>query len=141
MRHLRVFNYCAASIGNPHCVILCQNVSKELAVEYGPMVETHSRFPNRTNLQFMKVLDRKNIRIEIWERGAGYTLASGSSGCAAAAVAYKINLCDQEITVHMPGGKLEIIIGENYAITMSGPVKKICEGIISEEIFSQKLTG
>jgi len=71
--------YCAATIGNPHCVVLVDDVSAELARQLGPLMETEPRFPNRTNVQFMKVLDRHNIQIEIWERGAGYTLASGTS--------------------------------------------------------------
>ena len=92
----------------------------------GPLLETHLRFPNRINVQFMKVLDRKNIQIEIWERGAGYTLASGSSSSAAAAVAHRLGLCDREISVHMPGGTIEIEIGDGYAIEMTGPVTKVC---------------
>jgi diaminopimelate epimerase len=100
------------------------------------LLETHLRFPNHTNVQFMKVLDRKNIRIEIWERGAGYTLASGSSSSAAAAVAHRLGLCDREISVHMPGGKIEIKIGDGYVIEMTGPVTKVCDGVIAKEMFS-----
>jgi diaminopimelate epimerase len=87
----------------------------------------------------MEVLDRKNIRIEIWERGAGYTLASGSSGSAAAAVARKLGLCDQEITVHMPGGTIHITISEEFFIVMTGPVLKIADGTIAEESFRQRV--
>jgi diaminopimelate epimerase len=127
--------FCAATIGNPHCVVLTDNVSAELARQIGPLIETDPRFPNRTNVQFMKVLDRKNIQLEIWERGAGYTLASGSSSCAAAGAACKLGLCDRDITVHMPGGALEITIEENYEITLTGPVAKVAEGFLSEEVF------
>ncbi|OLE25948.1 MAG: diaminopimelate epimerase, partial [Cyanobacteria bacterium 13_1_40CM_2_61_4] len=74
----RTFTFCAATIGNPHCVIPLPEISAELARQYGPLLETDARFPKRTNVQFLKVLDRKNIQIEIWERGAGNTLASGS---------------------------------------------------------------
>jgi diaminopimelate epimerase len=83
----------------------------------------------------MKVLDRSNIRIEIWERGAGYTLASGSSSSAAAATANRLGLCDSNITVHMPGGKIEIVVSKNFSIKMTGAVTKVAEGLISEEIF------
>ena len=131
------FTFCAATIGNPHCVILRDAVSRDEATRYGPLIETDPRFPNRTNVQFMKILDRKNIRIEIWERGAGYTLASGSSGSAAAAVAHKLGLCDQEITVHMPGGAIHITISEQFSIVMTGPVLKIADGTIAEESFHQ----
>jgi len=127
--------YSAATIGNPHCVILRENVSADLARRLGPFIEHDSRFPNRTNVQFMKVLDRHNIRIEIWERGASYTLASGSSSCAAAAVAYRLGLCDSKITVRMPGGNIDIAIGADYSVRMTGPVTKVFEGTISEEMF------
>ncbi len=119
---LRIY---AATIGNPHCVLPLNHISEELARRIGPTIETHSLFPNRTNVQLLKVLDRNNIQIEIWERGAGYTLASGSSSSAAAAVARKMGACDSEITVHMPGGKLQITVGNDYAITMSGSATRV----------------
>ena len=133
----REFEFCAASVGNPHCVVLCDNSTPELARRYGPLVETDPRFPNRTNVQFMSVLDRGNIRIEIWERGAGYTLASGSSSTAAAAIAYKLGLCDKNITVHMPGGKLKISLAPDLSATMQGPVTRICSGTIEAEMFEK----
>ncbi len=83
----------------------------------------------------MKVIDRNNIRIEIWERGAGYTLASGSSSTAAAAVALKLGLCEPDILVHMPGGRLRIQFYEDYFATMTGPVTKICDGVMAHEMF------
>lgn len=79
-------------------------------------------------VQFMKVVDRKNIQIEIWERGTGYTLASGSSSTSAAAVAFKLGLCDSDIAVHMPGGDIHIRFGNGFAATMTGPATKICRG-------------
>jgi diaminopimelate epimerase len=127
--------FCAATIGNPHCVVLCDEVSPEKARRWGPAIEVDRRFPHRTNVQFMKVLDRANIQLEIWERGAGYTLASGSSSCAAAAVAYRLGLCDSKIAAHMPGGRLDIVVSEDFSIVMSGPVVKIAEGSISPEMF------
>jgi len=131
----REFTFCAATVGNPHCVLPLPEISAKLAHEFGPLLETHANFPNRINVQFLKVLDRKNIQIEIWERGAGYTLASGSSSSAAAAVAHKLGLCDRKITIHMPGGKLAIEIGDDFDILMTGPVTKVAEGVISSEIF------
>jgi len=131
------FTFCAATVGNPHCVILRDTVSRDEATRYGPLIETDPLFPNRTNVQFMKILDRKNIRIEIWERGAGYTLASGSSSSAAAAVARKLGLCDPEITVHMPGGAIHITISDQFSVVMTGPVLKIAEGSISPDMFNQ----
>jgi diaminopimelate epimerase len=135
----QAFQFCAATIGNPHCVIVQDNVSEGVTKKWGPLIEMEPRFPNRTNVQFMKILDRGNIRIEIWERGVGYTLASGSSSSAAAAVARRLNLCDGAVTVHMPGGVLDIKVGEDYSIVMTGPVTRVAEGTISDEIFTQPL--
>jgi diaminopimelate epimerase len=130
-----VIEFSAATIGNPHCVILQDEISEALTRKLGPMIEIDSRFPNRTNVQFMKVVDRANIRIEIWERGAGYTLASGSSSSAAAAVARRLDLCDSQIKVHMPGGQIDITVSDDFSITMTGPVTKVAEGIVSVEVF------
>jgi len=127
--------FCAATVGNPHCVVLREDVSEEEARRLGPLIEKDPRFPNRTNVQFMKVLDRSHIQLEIWERGAGYTLASGSSSSAAAAVAYQLGLCGGQITVRMPGGELDIRISEDFSIQMTGPVTKIAEGTLSPEMF------
>jgi diaminopimelate epimerase len=131
--------YCAATVGNPHCVILRNEVSSEETKKWGPSVENDPRFPNRTNVQFMKIVDRNNIQIEIWERGAGYTLASGSSSSAAAAVAYRLGLCDAQIAVHMPGGKIDITVSNDFAISMIGPVTKIAEGGLFSEMFDKVL--
>jgi diaminopimelate epimerase len=127
--------FCAATVGNPHCVVLREAVSEEEARRLGPLIERDPRFPNRTNVQFMKVLDRSHIQIEIWERGAGYTLASGSSSSAAAAVAYRLGLCGGRITVRMPGGDLDILISDDLSVQMTGPVTKIAEGTLSPEMF------
>jgi diaminopimelate epimerase len=132
-------SFCAATIGNPHCVILCSSPSEALARRFGPLIEVHPLFPNRTNVQFMEVIDRRNIRIEIWERGAGYTLASGSSSTAAAGVAHRLNLCERDLTVHMPGGRLQISFNEGFTATMKGPVVRICAGEIDAEAFEKGL--
>ncbi len=135
------FTVCAASIGNPHCVVVGRGspaaplsaISADLAKQFGPLIEVHPIFPKRTNVQFLKVLDRRNIQIEIWERGAGHTLASGSSSSAVAAVAHKLGECDRSITVHMPGGTLAIEIGNEFNILMTGPVTKVADGTIADE--------
>ncbi len=129
--------FCAATIGNPHCVIVQDEISPEQTRRLGPFIETHALFPNRTNVQFAKILDRTSIAVEIWERGAGYTLASGSSASATAAVARRLGLCDPEITVHMPGGKLDIRIHEDDSISMTGPVTRIAGGHMHPELFAQ----
>ncbi|HVU17513.1 MAG TPA: diaminopimelate epimerase [Candidatus Didemnitutus sp.] len=135
----RDFEFTAASIGNPHCVIPLAEISEGMARRYGPDIENHPNFPKRINVQFLKVLDRANIQIEIWERGAGYTLASGSSSSAAAAAAHRLGLVDRSVTVHMPGGKISIEIGADFAIRMTGPVTRVGEGTLHPEIFTTKV--
>ena len=135
----REFTFCAATIGNPHCVLPLPEIDAKLAHEFGPLLEKHTNFPRKTNVQFLKVLDRANIQIEIWERGAGYTLASGSSSSAAAAVAHKLGLVDRRVAVHCPGGIIRIEIGDGFDIRMTGSVTRISDGHISPEIFSVKL--
>lgn len=127
------FSYYAATIGNPHCVIPLNEISEGLALELGAKVENHPLFPNRTNVQFLKVLDRNRIRIEIWERGAGYTLASGSSSSAAGAVARKMGACDQNITVEMPGGEIGLVIDEEFNVKMTGPATRVATMNIDQE--------
>ncbi|MEJ1933664.1 diaminopimelate epimerase [Nostoc sp. NIES-2111] len=134
------FIFCAATIGNPHCVILLTEVNSDIAKKYGSILETHPFFPNRTNVQFLKVIDRNTIQIEIWERGAGYTLASGSSSSAAAAVAHKLGLCDASITVKMPGGEILIQVSDDFKISMTGSVTKVAQGELSAEVFSLSIS-
>ncbi|NOY70151.1 MAG: diaminopimelate epimerase [Deltaproteobacteria bacterium] len=131
------FLFSAATIGNPHCVIIRDAISESIARELGPDFEIHPFFPNKTNVQFVKIIDDKNIAMEIWERGAGYTLASGSSSCAAAAVVHRVGLCGPEITVHMPGGRLLVRIDKDFSATLTGPVTRICRGEIDPSIFKQ----
>jgi diaminopimelate epimerase len=135
----REFTFCAATIGNPHCVVPLKEISAKLAHEFGPLLEVHPNFPRKTNVQFLKVLDRANIAIEIWERGAGYTLASGSSSSASAAVAHKLGLVDKNVTVHCPGGLIEIEIRDGFDILMTGSVTRVAEGAMAPEMFAVKL--
>jgi len=135
----REFTFCSAGIGNPHCVIVLPEISAGLATKYGPDIEVHQNFPNRINVQFLQVLDRRNVQIEIWERGAGYTLASGSSSSASAAVAHRLGLVDAKLTVHMPGGQIGIEISRDFAIKMSGPTTRVAEGTLHAELFTTKV--
>ncbi len=130
----RVFTYSAATIGNPHCVIIVEELSPELAKRFGPFIEKNTKFLHRTNVQFVKVIDRNTIQIEIWERGAGYTLASGSSSVAAAAVTFKLKLCNNVITVKMPGGELQTTLTDDFMATIEGPVIAVYDGVTNERI-------
>ncbi len=117
--------YSAASIGNPHCVVLREELDLAEVRRLGPLLEVHENFPHRTNVQFARVLDRGTLALEIWERGAGYTLASGSSSCAAAAVARRLGHLDDQITVRMPGGSLRLHFGADDSVRMTGPVRRV----------------
>lgn len=134
------FRYYAATIGNPHVVVPVDQPTRELACTLGPLIENHTDlFPNRTNVQFLSVLDRHHIRIEIWERGAGYTLASGSSSSAAAAVARKMGACDQEVLVQCPGGAIGIRMDETYGVTMTGPATRVGAFDMDPGVLTQEL--
>jgi diaminopimelate epimerase len=129
--------YSAATVGNPHCVILREKVTAEEACRLGPLLENHTAlFPNRTNVQFVRVLDSKSIQVEIWERGAGYTLASGSSSCAAAAVAHRLGRVGRTITVRMPGGDLDVVLDARMHAQQTGPVGAVAEGDVAPELIS-----
>jgi len=119
------YKYYAGTIGNPHCVVPLPEISEELARKLGPELENHPLFPNRTNVQLLQILDRNRIRIEIWERGAGYTLASGSSSSAAGAVARKMGACDENITVEMPGGEIGLVIDGDFNVKMTEPDTRV----------------
>lgn len=133
----RLLRITAVTLGNPHCVVTMPTASSEIAHELGPLLENHAMFPNRTNVQFLRVLDRHHIFIHIWERGAGYTLASGSSSCAAAAAAVRLGQCDSPILVEMPGGQLEVTVGPDYALTMLGPVRQVDWGELSSDLLAE----
>ncbi len=115
------------SMGNPHCVVHMAGATKATAMELGPVVESAAFFPERTNVQFLAIESRSKIRIQIWERGAGYTLASGSSSCAAAAAARRLGLVDDAVTVNMPGGELGVSFRQGSAFLV-GPVEPVYEG-------------
>ncbi len=131
------FNVTCLSIGNPHCVIPVQEISEELARQIGPLVENHPMFPNRINVQLLQVIGRNHIKIEIWERGAGYTLASGSSSCAAASAGHRLGLVDSKIKVEMPGGTMEIEIEPDGHVQMTGPVSSVARGEFSDELWEK----
>ncbi|MDR0925755.1 MAG: diaminopimelate epimerase [Hungatella sp.] len=125
------------SIGNPHCVIWLNDISKELACRIGKHSETADYFPEKINTELLKVVDRTNIEIEIYERGAGYTLASGTSGCAAAGAAYRMGLTDPKMYVHMPGGVLEVEIEKDGSVLMTGEVGYVGRFTLSHEMTEQ----
>jgi diaminopimelate epimerase len=124
----------AASVGNPHCVVFRERLDEAECRRLGPLIERHPAFPARTNVQFARVRGRDAVDILIWERGAGFTLASGSSSCGAAAAAVRNGLCDHgAVTVRMPGGELVVHVRPDWSLRLEGPVEEVCTGTLSEE--------
>jgi diaminopimelate epimerase len=112
-------------VGNPHCVVFGEPVTRERCMELGPILERDPLFPDRTNVQLAEVVDRGHARVEIWERGAGYTLASGTSASAVAAVLIHMELTDSTLAVEMPGGTLAIRQEPSGDLVQSGPAQRV----------------
>lgn len=127
------FEINCVSVGNPHCVILRENLDEDEIKKYGPLIENHPIFPNRINVQFVKPISENEAQILIWERGAGFTYASGSSSCAVASVLVKKGLAKGDITIKMIGGELKISVDQDWNIKMTGEVQEICSGVLSKE--------
>lgn len=130
----RRFTVTAVSVGNPHCVIFTDSLDPDQVRRLGPAIEHHPSFPNRINVQFAKVLARDRVSILIWERGAGYTLASGTSSCAVAAACVKNGLTDRLVAVESPGGELRVSVGDGWDLTLTGPASEICRGTLSQDL-------
>lgn len=132
-----LLRFTAVSVGNPHCVVFVDELDEGYIRKLGPLLETHELFPNRINVQFAKPLSREKVQILIWERGAGYTLASGSSSCAVASACVKNGLTDGNVTVSMPGGDLDINIRNDWSIKMRGAVEEVAEGTLSIDLLKR----
>lgn len=132
--HDKTFQINCVSVGNPHCVVLVDELNEEEIKTYGSDIESHPMFPNRINVQFAKVISPNEVEIMIWERGAGWTLASGSSSCAVACTVVKRGLTERNLTIKMPGGNLAIEIDEDWEIRMTGEVREIGSGTLSAEL-------
>lgn len=125
----------AVTVGNPHCVVVCDVISAAEVKRLGPRLETHPAFPRRTNVQLLQVRDRQNLAIEIWERGSGYTLASGSCALAAASVAFRLGLAASEVTVAMPGGNVEVAV-RSTGLELEGDVVAVANGHLVPELWA-----
>jgi diaminopimelate epimerase len=130
----RTFRTTSLSVGNPHCVLFDAPFDEPAARKYGPLVENHPKFPNRTNVQLIQPVDRATVRALIWERGAGWTLASGTSSCAVAAACVRAGLTDRHVKVVMPGGTLEVTVGEDWQLEQIGFAQEVCAGRLSADL-------
>jgi diaminopimelate epimerase len=132
----------AVSVGNPHCVVFVEHLDTDACKRVGPLIERHPAFPQRTNVQFARAADKHTLDILIWERGAGYTLASGSSSCGAASAAVKNGHCDHgRVSVRMPGGELAVHVRPDFTLTLEGPVEEVCEGTLTPEFEETYVRG
>lgn len=134
--HGTFYNTTCLSVGSPNCVIMTEDVSGNMAKNLGPYVENASYFPNRINMQLCKVEDKNTLKVENYARGEGYTLASGTGACAAAAAAFRLGLVERKITVKMPGGELVIEIEEDGTIFMTGEVTTVGSFTLAENFFA-----
>ncbi len=137
--HLEYKDYLinCVSVGNPHCVIITDNLDEKEVKTFGPQIENNPMFPKRINVQFAKVISPSEVEVMIWERGAGWTLASGSSSCAVAAVLVKKGMVQRHLTVKMPGGDLKIEVDEQWNLRMMGEVSEIASGNLSRELVAE----
>lgn len=119
----------AVSMGNPHAVLNVPDVDTAAVAELGSRIEMHPRFPNRVNVGFLQVVDRKHARLRVWERGAGETRACGTGACAAAVTAIRQGLMDSPVQIDLPGGRLSIEwAGDGQPVMMTGPAVRVYEG-------------
>lgn len=122
------------SMGNPHCVVFTGALDVERVQRLGPLLEHAPCFPQRTNVQFAQALDAETLAIQIWERGAGYTLASGSSSCAAASAARRLGLVGDHVDVRMPGGSLSVAFRPDGHVVLMGPVTGVMRGYFHADL-------
>ena len=123
-----IFKMTCVSMGNPHCVIFVDDLSEIKLAEIGPQIETHEKFPRRTNVEFVEVTGENELRMRVWERGSGITLACGTGACATAVAANLNGLSGRTATVHLDGGDLKIDWRENGRVYMSGAAEKVFVG-------------
>ncbi|HYJ31619.1 MAG TPA: diaminopimelate epimerase [Candidatus Binatia bacterium] len=127
------------SVGNPHCVVFGEPLTRERLFEAGPLIENHTRFPDRINVQLAEPVSRDHVRALIWERGAGHTLASGTSACAVAAACRDRGLVGGRVTVLMEGGELTIEVADDLDLVMTGPVEEVATGMLSPDLVARLL--
>jgi diaminopimelate epimerase len=140
LEHLEVdglaLEFTPVSVGNPHAVIAREPERAEV-LRLGPLVENHPRFPDRTNVQLVRVDSRTEATAGVWERGAGETLSSGTSACAVAAAAVANGWCDSPVTVHLAGGDLLVALDERMRARLTGSAERICSGETADEWLNQ----
>lgn len=126
------FKITCVSMGNPHCVIFVKHVNNFPVTQYGPLIEKHPLFPQRTNVEFIEIINKKEIKMRVWERGSGETLACGTGACAAVVAANLNGLAEKKVVVHLAGGDLKIDWSKkDNRIYMTGPAVQVFEGVVT----------
>ena len=123
-------SFIPVSVGNPHIVIFVYDIEKAPLFELGPILEHHEAFPDGVNVEFVQVISDKELRMRVWERGSGVTMACGTGACAVAMAAVSKNICERErpVSVHLDGGTLKIQVADDNTVTMTGPAETVYEG-------------
>ncbi len=125
------FRITCVSMGNPHAVIVVDDVAKFPVTYYGPMIEAHAVFPRKSNVEFIEIISGKEIKMRVWERGSGETMACGTGACAAAVASNVKGLTDGNVAIHLPGGALLIERASDNHVYMTGPAVEVFKGIIT----------
>ncbi len=120
----------AMQMCNPNCVLFAEDLERIDWRRLGSLIEPHAQFPERTNVEFVRVLDRANIEARVWERGVGETLSSGTGACAAAIAAMVNGLADRSVNVSMPGGLLRVVWREDGEVLLTGIAEVVYEGVL-----------
>lgn len=125
------------SMGNPHCIIFVDEITDEMVLGHGPLIEVHELFPRKTNVEFVQVLSDSEVRMRVWERGAGETMACGTGACATTTASILGGHCGREVTVHLLGGDLQIEWSEeDNHIYMTGPATEAFNGEVADEFIA-----
>ena len=125
------------SMGNPHCVIFVDDVDSFPVTELGPKIENHELFPERTNVEFITVLDRQHLRMRVWERGAGETLACGTGAAAATVAGVLADRSDRRVEVHLRGGQLQVEWAEDNHVFLTGPATEVFSGEVASQLVAK----
>ncbi len=133
------FNITCVNMGNPHCVTIVDDVDEIDLSYYGPLIENHSQFPERTNVEFIEIIDRNNVKMRVWERGAAETLACGTGACASTVAAILNGKTEKKVNMHLAGGDLVIEWTDKGRVLMTGPAEEVFVGKVTEETMAKWL--
>jgi diaminopimelate epimerase len=123
-------------MGNPHAVIFADAIDETTVRTFGPLIERHALFPQRTNVQFVRVANDQTVEAMIWERGAGWTLSSGSSACAVVAACVRTGRTGRTVQVVMPGGDLQVTVAPDWEVEQVGWVQELFHGTIASDLLA-----